>query len=399
MLDKEKNFTLSLLLAIGIIICLTLTGFSQSVMPKKDLVFSQVFAGPAGSDTYYSSIAVTNRGSRTYYGTLWFVTGAAGDLWTPKVNGTRISDLGLDVVIGPDETRSYQVTETSFKVGYAVFISDDFSLDNHIEGNLTYYSSRGGSLLDAIGVPESQEIRISSLPFDSFRDVGLALAHPDLFESGAPALVDVWLFDEDGTQIANTVITLDPGEHFARYLWELDWNTSIPSNFGPVGKVEISSSQAISGISMLISPGSEAGAQISTLPLGGTPLNYAITFDGTAGASTGETYTGELTLWIEGFFVKGYLQLTEINGSPVSNPDQTIPILVQGQLIGTELDLTCFTNTSWPTVVNYGTVLYLYVSNFLPDGDISEGWWGTYNFWDDGTPVSEGNLAIDNTIY
>ena len=53
-------------------------------------------------------------------------------------------------------------------------------------------------------------------------------------------------------------------------------------------------------------------------------------------------YTGDLTLWIEGYFVTGYLVMNSINGVPLEY--QGIA-LVNGQLVGWELDLSFF---HWP---------------------------------------------------
>ncbi len=390
--NPRKVFPIAFILII-LMMSLAVSGLGQSLYPKKDLIFTQVFAGPYSGNTYTASIAVTNRGTLTYNGTLLLATGANGALWTAVVNGQESSGM-VDVSIPPDSTQVFLITDTTFTVGYAFFLSEDWSLDNHIEGNLTYFTLNGSTLMDAVGVPESQEFLITSLPFDYFPDVGLSLAHPDINMTGLAANVNVLLFDEDGNAVGTCDFSIAPGGHVSTYLSELPWTGGIPSGFGPIGKVEISCDQAISGICMLISPGSAAGAQISTLPLGGTPLNYAVEFTG-----TGVDYKGDLTLWIEGFYVKGYLKLTSINGLSVADSYRR-PILVNGQLIGTELDLSFFTGPSgvWPNSSDLGVSLYMYVWSFTPGSSSLSGYWGSYNFWDAGTPVSEGTLTLDNTL-
>ncbi len=399
-LNNPRKILPIIFILIVLLLSLTASGFSQALFDKKDTIFTQVFAGPFGSNVYMSSISVTNRGTLPYNGTLFFVTGV-DYLWNPLVNGSPITGGTVDVTIPPDATRVFAVTTASFTVGYAVLVSDDFSLDNYIEGNLSYFSFNGSTLMDAVGVPESKEFMISSLPFDVYSDVGLSLVNT----STGPAEVSVLLFDLDGgLPVANCTFTLQTGEHYSKYLYQLPW-FSDPTGFGPTGKVEISSDVPIAGIAMLVTPGS-AGDQISTLPLGGTPLTYDVAFTSDIGVVPGE-FTGELTLWIEGFFVKGYLNITSVDGTAVGDPTTEIPILVNGQLIGTELDLTFFTGpaNTWPTNSDiYGAVVYIYVMGFTPSGNINGddpeefAIWGACNAWGDEALVG-GTLVIDNTIF
>ena len=386
---------------IVLLLSMAVSSLGQSLFDKKDTIFTQVFAGPAGSNVYMSSISATNRGTLPYNGTLYFVTGL-NTQWNPVVNGAQVTGGSVDVVILPDATRVFAVTSNNFTVGYALLVSDDWSLDNYIEGNLSYFSFNGSTLMDAVGVPESKEFMISSLPFDMYSDVGLSLVNP----SNGPAEVSVILFGPGGNFAANCTFTLQSGEHYAKYLAELPW-FSDPVGFGPVGKVEITSDVPIAGIAMLITPGSAAGAQISTLPLGGTPLTYEVTFTRTTDAVPG-VYTGDLTLWIEGFFVKGYLNITSVNGTPVGDPMTDMPILVNGQLDGTELDLAFFTGpaNTWPTNSDsYGAIVYMYVMGFSPSDNVNGddelndfAVWTAYHAWGDEAVVG-GTLVIDNTIF
>ena len=397
-----KFFISPLLLGSILLTCLTASGFSQTLFPKKDLLFTQVIA----ADFFMSSINVTNRGPATYNGTLYFNTGATGDAWSPEVNGSPTTFGTVDVVIPADSSAVFTVKDSVFTVGYAYFISDDYSLDNQIEGNLSYFYFDGSTLLDAVGVPASREFRNVTLPFDSFNNVGLSLAQP-LFMGQPSANVNLILYDEDGNAVASHDFHMSPGEHFSRYLYQLDWNgEGVPDGYGPIGKVEIYSDSFISGICMLVTPGGAAGAQISTLPLAGAPLTYQVQFNG-SGVIAGDVYLGELTIWLEGYYVNGYLKLTSINNEPVSSPHPSQPILVTGHLVDNELNLSFFTgfgrdfysNLAWPGVSNYGAVVYMYVGGFRPTANIYQGYlpWMAYNIWDSSKAVVGGTLTLNNT--
>ena len=394
----KKNFPcLFLLTAIVVLVSVT-PAFGQVVYEKKDLVFTQVFAGPSGGTDYMASIAVSNRGTLPYNGTLYLVTGD-NLVWNPMVNGSVVTGGTVDVVIQPDDTEIFLITSNTFTVGYAQFESDDFSMDNYIEGNLTYLGMNNSTLMDAVGVPESKEFMVSSLPFDMYADVGLALVNP----SNTTSQVRVILFDENGNFAATSDFNLAPGEHLSRYLTQLPWS-SDPVGFGPVGKVEILTRNGvpISGIAMLITPGSAAGAQISTLPLGGTPITYEATFTGAGDV----TYTGELALWIEGFGVKGYLQMTSVDGAgtPVDFNANT-PIMLNGQLVGTELELasTTWPANTWPGVESpYGGILYIYIALYDPTADIldeNSNTWASYHVWDTDQDIERGIVVLENTIF
>lgn len=398
-----KFFFSSLLLSSILLTCFTAAGLSQTLFPKKHLLFTQVIA----ADYFMSSINVTNRGPATYNGTLYFITGAEGYAWSPEVNGSQTTFGTVDVVIPADSSTVFTVKDSVFTVGYAFFISDDYSLDNQIEGNLSYFYFNGSTLLDAVGVPASREFRNVTLPFDSFNNVGLSLAQP-LFIGQPAANVNLLLYDEDGNAVASHDFQLSPGEHFSRYLYQLDWNgAGVPDGFGPIGKVEIYSDSFISGICMLVTPGGAALAQISTLPLGGAPLTYQVQFNG-SGEIAEDVYAGDLTIWIEGYYVNGYLKLTSINEEPVTDPHASQPILVTGHLVDNKLNLSFFTgfgrdpysNLAWPGVSNYGAVVYMYVGEFSPTANIYQGDlpWMAYNIWDSvEKKLVGGTITLNNT--
>lgn len=380
---------LSFLLTAALIPALTVTGYSQNIYPKKDLIFTQIVAG----EGFDSSIAVTNRGTYIYEGSILFTTGIDGAEWNPIVNSIRVTNGSMDVEIQPDQTKVFYIKETGLKVGYAVFLSIDWSVDNHLEGNLTYFSYDGSGIKDAVGVPGSKEFYISSLPYSNFYDIGLSLANPDLYGSGA-AGIRVLLFYESG-EIANQCdFEMASNAHLSKFLSELPWEAPI-NTLDPVtiGKVEIESSVAISGIAMTITDGSGSEAEISTLPLNATPLTYSLTME----ADNGDVYEGELSLWVEGFYVKGYMHITGVNGEYYDDAYTWQPYLVTGRLIDLDMDLAFYCDW-WPTTEDTGVSLYLYFSQFFAGSDEMTGYWSADYAWNGGVAPLRGDITINNTM-
>lgn len=306
----------------------TVPAWGQVFQPRKDLVFTQVI----GSTGFRSVITVTNRGSEMWTGYIHYYTGVNGTAWNPLINTQRTEDGKTRVILLPHQTRAYSVSDTDFMVGYAFIESDNYNPDNHLEGNLTYYSSDSEIILDAVGVPPSREFLAATLPFYTFNDVGLSLAVPRLGEGG-DAEVTVLLYADSGVLVTQCAFDIAYGAHYAKFLKELPWDGSLDT-MGNVGKVEIYADRHLSGIAMTITPDNAGGAQLSTLPLEGTPLLY--TFSGVDTTEDVE-FEGEMSFWIEGFFVTGYMQITSVDGETISNPDTW---RVTGQFDGQDLEFT-----------------------------------------------------------
>ena len=84
------------------------------------------------------------------------------------------------------------------------------------------------------------------------------------------------------------------------------------------GRVDIESNEPIFGTAVTL-----IGGQISTLPLQPTRVEYD--FIATDSESEEEVVAGKMTLWAEGNFVRGYLEVRVEEGVPLENPD-LIPI-------------------------------------------------------------------------
>jgi hypothetical protein len=349
-----------LMIVTGILIALSFTipVLGQTFYPSKDLVFTQVIA----STGFESIITVTNRGTVQYEGDIYFHTGQDAAVWNPIVNGSPVEDGQQSVNLPPQRTRAYRITDSTFTVGYAYIYADDLDVNNHLEGNLTYYSKSSGNVLDAVGVPPSSEFLTASLPFYTFADVGLSLAVPLRGRTG-DAEVDIILFDDGGDIYSQCTVDIIYGGHYAKFLKELPWISSI-SEFGNVGKVEIHSDRFVSGIGMTVTPDGAGGAQISTLPLDGTPLLY--TFNGTD--SDEVQFEGNMSFWISGYFVTGYMQVTSVNGVTDHSPATW---KVTGQLNNGALKLTfpCYLGDQ---AVVPEVSLYIYVPGYTSaDNNIS----------------------------
>ncbi len=358
---------------------------AQHIYPKKELVFTQVIAGPG----FTSTITLSNRGTEPFSGALFLSVGGESAPWNPMVNFTPVINGTVQVDIQPDETRVFHIQDSTFTVGLVFIGSYDFFLDNHVEGNLTYYSYSGSLTFDAVGVPASSEFFNAVLPFNHFEDIGLSLGNfsPD------HASVDVTLFDVNGTRISTCRFTVLSGGHFAMYLKELPWETAV-GVFGPYGKVEIETDVSLSGIAMTVTPDGSGGAQISTLPISGSPLQYTL---GMTSDSSQDIYMARLELWIEGYFVKGYMTLTQVNGEFVDHgPFGSVPFMVTGRLKDNSLDLA-FVTDSWPTAgQGFGVSLYLHISGFSPQTDEMYGDWRADHIFNPETGVLTGEAIINN---
>jgi hypothetical protein len=239
------------------------------------------------------------------------------------VNGQLAMSGMVPIALNPGETKTYRITVNgSTQSAYGFIRSNDTSVTSIIEGNLTYFVTAGGSSEplpaktqpvfangntlphEGVGVPPSMEFYKTTIPFEDFLTVALALVNANV---GPDANVTLTIFDNTGQQQATKTIPIGPFWHFVTFLWQ-----QFPSlNLG-AGRLDIESDRPIFGTALLFLPGA-SGDIFSSLPLLGAP--YAYTFSGTAGNITVE---GEFGIWTEGPFVKGYIRLTKAFGLPVN---------------------------------------------------------------------------------
>lgn len=349
---------LTILVALGCLGSLS----AQQNFPSKDLAFGQV---PAGGG-YESVLTFTNRSVvLPYSGRLYFYRSAPGSnhpdypgsRWFPIVNGTPLGQNNyIDLQINPDQTLTVRVTAASLQSGAAILRADDLTPDNYVEGHLTYHLRNAqGVLTDSVGIQPSTEFYLASLPFERFGDLALALANPVL-EIGdqTPMTVGVRLslIDSQGNLVAQDEIDLGSQSHLARFLTELFPPERFPDvdpNMGR-GKLEVVSEIPIFGTALTFIEG-----ELSSLPLNASPVGFTIEMDSD---DASVDFTGLLSLWAEGYYVRGQMVVSHVNGIEVEVPTVT---LVNGQLIDGFLDLAFLATGE---AFGEEVVFYLYDPNF-----------------------------------
>jgi hypothetical protein len=174
-------------------------------------------------------------------------------------------------------------------------LTNDVNLTNTLEGHLTYYISDGDLITDSVGVPPARQFLASSLPFEDFNSIALALVNTDL--AGRSAHLKLKVLSDTNAQVGQTKnLTLIGREYAAQYLSQLFPGTTLGR-----GRLEIESDVPISGIALTQAPGN----QFSSLPLESTTRTYSIKMTGTTDEAR------YMTLWTESFFVKGYFEWRE----------------------------------------------------------------------------------------
>ena len=292
---------------------------AQNNYPKKDAAFGQVVAGGG----YETIINLTNRETHVYVGTLFLFRTDDGEsvAWNPMVNGDVVQNGEYGVEIQPQATVTLRLTGSQLEAGAAILQSDDLLLDNLIEANLTYLILEDGRVSDSVGIAPSKEFYRASIPFEKFSEIALALANGDL-NGERTAKVELSLFSGDGNPLGpKKPITLGPLSHTAKFLHE-----HFPGQTLDGGKVEIASDFPIFGTALTLS-----GGQFSSLPLDPAPVTYSVRLEDDEGYAT-----GELALWADGSFIRGYMMISGLDGVAWEVPEFS---RVNGELVDGQLRL------------------------------------------------------------
>ena len=278
----------------------------MGAMAQPQLLFGQVAIGSQDDLEIQSVISATNSGSITYEGDFSFFTGD-GTVWNPMVDGVEISNGQHSISIPPLETISMTLSGAGIEAGSAV-LRGTGSPDTAIDGNLTYFFRTAGKLTDSIGVGPSTEIYRSTIPFQDFSAIALALANQDLTVKD----VVLKLRQADGTLEETQNVELAGNAHDPRFLDQIFDATTVTG-----GRVDIYSDELIFGTAVTFVDG-----QISTLPMQPARIEYDFRAESD---QDGPVTTGKITLWAEGNLVTGYLESREQDGVPFDNID-TMPI-------------------------------------------------------------------------
>jgi hypothetical protein len=277
---------------ISTILFFTTTAYGQISLPNhfpyKNLVFPQIAAG----GEYQTWITVNNRGDNRWSGAFRFYKGEAMP-WNPYINNTQISGGILPVTIDAGATRTFIITQPgNTESGFLLAAADSLSLDNFLQGNLTYFVGIG-QVNDSIGVMPSNPFFAATIPFEDFNTICFAFANAD--PRGRAATVKLKLYSDENASIGSTyVLMLENLWHLPRYLRQMFEGVSLQR-----GRVEIESDVPIFGVALIQS----AGGQFSSLPLGPTTRTYIVDAVGL------DLNWARFTLWPEGLFVNGYVEV------------------------------------------------------------------------------------------
>ncbi len=294
-----------------------ITALSQNLFTRKDMAFTQIAVGVYLSLEYETVLNITNRGITTYNGTLRLFSG--GQAWNPLVNENAITNGEMAIILEPGVSATFRITGSgSIETGFATIESSTWELTNFVEGTLTYYVRSGGMLVDSIGIQPSSEIYLTTIPFDDFSTIALALANANL----GTANVQLRLFSATNQLMDTVPLPLLPNQHYQKYLREISGITLTN------GRLEIQSD-----IPILATVLTDVNNQFSSLPL--LPGVKAYTFTANM---TGMTISGEWIIWIEGITVVGYMRTTNEDGQPLP-PDDIWTVLLTGQLFEGALQL------------------------------------------------------------
>jgi hypothetical protein len=295
---KGMNKMLICILFTMLILIWPVAVMAQNLTPYQSLAFAQVAAG-GGIESF---INLTNRGTSNYIGMLSLFTGT-NQPWSPTVNGTPITNGQYSFAISPGGTVTIDITSTAGTVsGFAQVTSTATSANALVEGTLTYYIKSGNTVLDSIGVAPSSELHGTSIPFDNFNNIALALAN--LNPNGI--IVHMKLYSNANQLMGTFDQQLQNMQQVPKYLSQL-----FPSVTMTQGRLDLQSDDYFIGTALT----QVAGGQYSSLPL--LPAAKTYTYTRTEGT---DVMTGVVYLFTEGRSFQGYGKDLTSNGQPVNDP-------------------------------------------------------------------------------
>jgi hypothetical protein len=266
---------------IGLFFLLSSTVFAQSIC--KSLAFAQIASGGA----WETVINVTNRGTTTYTGFLSLHTMGADGItpmpWNPIVNGTKVTNSQMAILIPAGSMQTLTITAENLETGFGTITPSapsDSNQTSFVEGSLTYFYLSGNEVLDSIGVEPSNQIYLTTIPFDKFASIAFALANTNA--NTASVNLTVYSASTPVQVLGTTTLSLARNAHVAEYLYQV-----FPSIAEEVpGRLDIECDIPIYGLAL-----TQVGSQFSSLPFLPAVKGYTWTENFTP---TGTVKTGTL---------------------------------------------------------------------------------------------------------
>ena len=274
----------------------------------KSLTFAQIAAG-GSSPGCETILNLANRGTTAYTGSLNLYTMIDGvsKPWEPIVNGNANAvtngQMNISINAGDAVTLTFTGGTTTVAGFGTITPTGSSSTDetSFVEGSLTYFFMNGTTITDSVGIPPSDPLYLTTIPFDTFNNIALALANTN----STTASVLLTLYSASGQVIGTKTLSLPTNVQVAEYLWQI-----FPSVQMTGGRLDIKSDTSVYGVAV-----TDVNNQFSSLPL--PPA--AKTFNWTVNSGS-LVMTGTVSMRFYGS--QGEYQSTILtqNGNPVPNP-------------------------------------------------------------------------------
>ena len=148
----------------------------------------------------------------------------------------------LCVLVLTTHVVSYSQAQPQAQVGYAV-LTPNVGMPTPVASALFTYSNSSGIIISQAGVGSAPPFLRSRLFVD---EKGTRTAVALVNTSSQAATVNMTLRDPGGTVTGQASLTLNPGQHSSRFIFEMFQN--LPENF--VGSLTLDSNQPISAITL-----------------------------------------------------------------------------------------------------------------------------------------------------
>jgi len=284
---------------------------------EKSLAFAQVAVGGSSPEILETILNLTNRGTTTYNGTLnlFTMSNNSPQPWSPIVNGDANAVTNGEMAISLNAGNTTTLTLTggaTLAVGFATITptgSSSTDETSFVEGTLTYYFMNGTAstnITNSVGISPSDALYLTTIPFDNFNNIALALANTN----ATTASVNLLLYSAENVSMGNQTLTIPTNGHVAEYLSEIFTNVTMTG-----ARLDIDSDTSIVAVAV-----TDVNSQFSSLPLLPSVKTFNWTIDWNSAVGTESTRGG--TVSFRFYNSQGESQSTILtkNGNPVANP-------------------------------------------------------------------------------